>query len=101
MRGGRLSLATRFPDQLFTVLLLGHEASTGTSVSGWSGLGWIDTSLPFVWRGAVPDGNGFSVRRLQLPDSPSLIGLELGAQAIFVTDTAVAFSEQLVRPVIL
>ena len=101
VRGGKLSVATSFPGQLYTVVLLGEESSAGSTVSGWSGLNWIDTSKPFLWRGAVPDGNGFSTRSLKLPNSPSLVGLVLTVQAIFVTGTAVHFSDELLHPVIL
>ena len=100
VRGGMLSLATLHPGQLYTVVLLGCEASSGSLVSGWSGLNWIDTTKPFLWRGAVPDGKGFSIRQIGIPDQPSLVGLEFGVQAVFVRNSGVSLSEELLHPVI-
>ncbi len=100
-RGGSIDLATKYPNQTLTIVLYGCESQTGTTVSGWDGLNWIDTSKPFLWRKAVPDATGLSTRKLRIPDQPSVVGLEFGVQAIFFTSTEVAFSSELLHPVIL
>lgn len=99
-RGGYLSMATFFPGQIYTLLVIGYESAQGGVAGAWNGLAYLDPSKNFLRRGTLPDGNGFSALDINIPDQPNLVGVSFGIQAIFLTGYEITMSNAVLRPTI-